>query len=183
MPWLNIMTPRTSKDTVEFILCWSYTAGHGLYPWEYFSQWVSLEEKLFFIYKWLSIGNSFWVKDRGMFQLLFSALGPHLEQTCVVLAHIVLVFVSSYVYWFYCIWKAWFLDVLHQFWLLQFSCLLFNRIPLDLMGGIWRRHIYVCVFCSFSFSAYCLAVSLCICLCLWQEEASLMMSKQGLIYK
>ena len=50
----------------------------------------------FFICKWSSIGDSFWIRDVGLCPLPLSVLGPHLAQNCAGSVHATTVPVSSY---------------------------------------------------------------------------------------
>lgn len=80
--------------------------------------------KQIFICKWLSIGDCFWTRNRGMFPLL-STLGPYLVQTNAGPLPVVSVSMSPCVCWLFLSRGPCFLGVLHYLQLLQSFFLFF----------------------------------------------------------
>ena len=84
----------------------SFSVDHILFGMQYvsksslFPQRDSFEEN--FIFKWLSIGDSFWIRSGVMCLLHLSPLGPHLAKIPAGSVHVTTVSVSSYVCWSFC---------------------------------------------------------------------------------
>lgn len=73
------MRQRTSKDAVEVFVYVGYLLPgmgpilkSGLFPQE-----DCLVGNQFFIFKWLSVGDIFWIRDGCVYRLLLSPLRPY----------------------------------------------------------------------------------------------------------
>lgn len=128
--------------------------------------------KLNFIHKWLSIGDSFWIRVEDMCPPLLWAVRPDVGSV-----YAASVSVSLHVHlscWFR---GSCFLDVLHFLWLLHYMHFLFRWILWAPRGGIWWvPHLGLNVPRS---PTLCITSGLHICPHSLQEGTSLMMAEQG----
>lgn len=135
------MRRKAYKSTIEFILFWPTTPGHGVCPEVWLIYPVILHwSKLIFP---LPVGISCrWLLGSGVTCVRFplSMLGPGLAWICACPVHAATVSVSSYGHQFCCVWRHCFLGIIHHLWLLQSLHLLFCIDPWALDGGFWWRH-------------------------------------------
>lgn len=129
------MRQRITKDTIEFILCWFYCWAQGqsllVFPVRF-----PRRKLFFFVFEWLSSGDSFGITNGDLCPFLFSVLGPHLTQAHESSVHFDTVSVSYYAHRSCCSKKVCFLGILQPLCLLHSFHLLFCKVSLAFTRGI-----------------------------------------------
>lgn len=184
------MRQGTFRDAVEFTEGW-HSACLPLRVVSYHSDRYFLEENKFFICKWLSIGDRFWVRDICMCRLLILVLGPNLVQKLYNLCML-----PQFPLVYMCFNPV---EVEGCLFMAEGHCVyLYSPTLLDLIyycspilegsvspeGEVLMETSHLVVFQCFSFFEYCLTVRLSICFIQHlQEEYSLLWLNKALIHE
>ena len=145
----TIMRKKNCKSAIEFVLCWSCTAGLSLSVFRRPSE--TPLESLFFLYEKVPIGDGFWDRHGGIHSRPFSTLGLHLAAPWACFTVSVTLYVNQ-------------------------PCLSLGRLFFLITHPICLLQSVFLIFCN-SLRHYPVAC-LCVSSCLLQEEASLMMAEQ-----
>ena len=98
-------------------------------------------EKQVFLWEWLTLGDSFWVKDEALSTHPLSSGIPSLLDMCRLCACCYGTCEFICASFLLCWGRHCFLVIFHPHRLLQSLCLLFHRVPWPLWGGMWCRYL------------------------------------------